>query len=387
MSGGARWMGVGRSSAADARGAGAEAARRALVGADPKLLIVFAAVGYDPAALAEGVAGAAPGVPVVGCSTNGEITPDGPGEGTVVVTAIGGSGLWVSTAAEEGLMGRQREAGAAVASAIEGVPDRPNKVLMLLTDGYTRSQENILRGVYGVVGAGVPLFGGAAAGRDGRTFQLHGSQVLGNGVVAAAIASDGPLGIGVSHGFQTVGDAMVVTRSDQARVYTLDREPALDKYLRTLDAPPEVYHDPAAFSRWTLTRPLGVQRRSGVAAKNISHDVDFDGRTIGGGTEIVQGALLWATEGDAGSILDAVEVACEQAVAALGDHPPVGLLTLSCMGCRAVLGTDGIAQEAVRIAGRARGAPFAGFYTLGEIARTRGVDGFHNQTLVVLALG
>src|SRR2546430_16293209 len=90
MSGGARWMGVGRSSAADARGAGAEAARRALVGADPKLLIVFAAVGYDPAALAEGVAGAAPGVPVVGCSTNGEITPDGPGEGTVVVTAIGG---------------------------------------------------------------------------------------------------------------------------------------------------------------------------------------------------------------------------------------------------------------------------------------------------------
>jgi len=57
------------------------------------------------------------------------------------------------------------------------------------------------------------------------------------------------------------------------------------------------------------------------------------------------------------------------------------------MGCRAVLGTDGIAQEAVRIAGRARGAPFAGFYTLGEIARTRGVDGFHNQTLVVLALG
>src|SRR2546430_11864746 len=102
MSGGARWMGVGRSSAADARGAGAEAARRALVGADPKLLIVFAAVGYDPAALAEGVAGAAPGVPVVGCSTNGEITPDGPGEGTVVVTAIGGAGPWGAAAGPGG---------------------------------------------------------------------------------------------------------------------------------------------------------------------------------------------------------------------------------------------------------------------------------------------
>jgi hypothetical protein len=383
----ARWMGVGRSALPDARGAAAEATRRALAGADPKLLVVFAAIGYDPAALVEGIAGVAPGVPLIGCSTNGEIAPDGPGDGTVVVAAIGGPGLWVATAAQEGITGRQREAGAAVASAVEGVPDREHRVLMLLTDGYTRSQETILRGVYGVVGAGVPLFGGAAAGRDGSTFQLHGTEVLGNGVVAAAIASDGPIGIGVSHGFRTVGEAMVVTRSDQARVYTLDREPALDKYLRTLDAPPEVYHDPAAFSRWTLTRPLGVQRRSGVAAKNISHDVDFDGRTIGGGTEIVQGALLWATEGDSGSILDAVEVACADAVAALGDQPPVGLLTLSCMGCRAVLGGDGIAQEAVRIAGRAKGAPFAGFYTLGEIARTRGVEGFHNQTLVVLALG
>src|SRR2546429_8834733 len=108
MSGGARWMGVGRSSAADARGAGAEAARRALVGADPKLLIVFAAVGYDPAALAEGVAGAAPGVPLVGCSTNGEITPDGPGEGTVVVTAIGGAGPAGVGAARRGAPGGRR---------------------------------------------------------------------------------------------------------------------------------------------------------------------------------------------------------------------------------------------------------------------------------------
>jgi hypothetical protein len=36
--------------------------------------------------------------------------------------------------------------------------------------------------------------------------------------------------------------------------------------------------------------------------------------------------------------------------------------------------------------GLAGTAPVAGFYTYGEIARTRGVAGFHNQTLVVLAV-
>jgi hypothetical protein len=56
------------------------------------------------------------------------------------------------------------------------------------------------------------------------------------------------------------------------------------------------------------------------------------------------------------------------------------------MGCKAVLGAEGVGEETVRIAKRAAEAPFAGFHTLGEIARTRGVEGFHNQTLVVLAL-
>ena len=31
--------------------------------------------------------------------------------------------------------------------------------------------------------------------------------------------------------------------------------------------------------------------------------------------------------------------------------------------------------------------PAAGFYTYGEIARTRGVNAVHSQTLVVLAFG
>jgi hypothetical protein len=35
---------------------------------------------------------------------------------------------------------------------------------------------------------------------------------------------------------------------------------------------------------------------------------------------------------------------------------------------------------------RSGGVPVAGFYTYGEIARTSGVSGFHNQTLVVLSV-
>src|SRR2546430_17093669 len=120
---GDRWMGVGRSTQPDAHAAGAEATRRALSGADPRLVIVFGAFDYDPVALAQGVAAAAPGVPVIGCSTSGEIAPDGPGDGTVVVTAIGGAGLPLAPAAPEGVARRPRPAGAPVAACAHGGPD------------------------------------------------------------------------------------------------------------------------------------------------------------------------------------------------------------------------------------------------------------------------
>ena len=38
------------------------------------------------------------------------------------------------------------------------------------------------------------------------------------------------------------------------------------------------------------------------------------------------------------------------------------------------------------MARHAQGAPVAGFYSYGEIARVRGGNGFHNQTLVALAI-
>ena len=88
-----RWMGVGRSDDADSRAAALTAARDALVGAEPKLLIVFAAITHDAGAMLDALAEVAPGVPVVGCSTHGEIAPGGPADGTVTVTALGGPGF------------------------------------------------------------------------------------------------------------------------------------------------------------------------------------------------------------------------------------------------------------------------------------------------------
>jgi hypothetical protein len=91
-----------------------------------------------------------------------------------------------------------------------------------------------------------------------RTFQFHGDDVLTDAVVAAGIASNAPLGIGVRHGWRRVGEPMLVTASADNRVYTLDDRPALDIYLEQLGLDEPADRDQEGLARLALTHPLGL---------------------------------------------------------------------------------------------------------------------------------
>jgi hypothetical protein len=383
-----RWLSVGSSVNRDARAAGREAARDALSGDDPKLVLVFCSDAYDVPVLLHAINECSGGVPLIGCSTAGEIATGGPGESSVVVTAIGGPGFSVTTTVSRGVSTRLREAGAEAASCFNDLEERPHRVLLLLTDGLAGDQQEIVRGAYGVVGAAVPMVGGCAGDdlKMASTTQLYGEEVLQNAIVAAAIASDAPLGIGVRHGWRTVGDPMLVTKSSNNRVYSIDDRPALDVYLERLDAPAPAHTEAAAFTRYALTHPLGLAARGAEPQVRFVGEANFEDRSLGCIAEVPQGSLAWFMEGDEDSVLEATDAACAEALTALRDEPALGIVAFDCIARRGVLGEDGIRQEIDRIAAHANGAPVAGFYTYGEIARTRGIRGFHNQTLVILAL-
>jgi len=386
---GGRWMGVGRSTLPNSRSAGLEATAAALDGRDDaQVVIVFCSNRHDLPALMSGINEASGGVPLVGCSTAGEFSQTGPTDGGVVVTALGGSGFSVSTSMARRAGERPRAAGAEIAHCVDDVAARPHKVLMLLVDGVAQEQEEILRGIYSVVGASVPLVGGCAGEEtfEGRPTQLYGNEVLHDCVVGVAIGSDAPLGIGIKHGWRKVGDAMVVTSSRKGWINTLDDRPALDTYLDRIGAPPKAYETYDALAPYVADRPLGIRRRSGDEVRGITPHTDFTTRALHCGGEITQGSLIWCMEGDVDGLLDATDEACAEALAAIGDNPPLGMLAFDCWGRRNLLGADGVRDEVARVTAKVGGAPVAGFYTYGEIARTRGINGYHHQTLVVLAV-
>jgi hypothetical protein len=382
-----RWMRVGRSAARDARAAGEEAASQALEQDKASLLVVFCSDAYDLEVLIRTISERSGGAPLIGCSTAGEIGASGPGDSSVIVTALGGEGFSIATALATGASGRLRLASAEVAASVSRLAERPHKVLMLLSDGLSGDQQEVVRGAYSVVGAAVPLVGGCAGDdlKMKRTYQFHGTQVVTDAVVGAAIASDSPMGIGVRHGWRRVGEPMLVTGSADNRVYTLDDKPALDIYLDRLNAPAGARTDAAAFTRFAITHPLGLSRRSGEEVRFVG-EANFEDRSLICIAGVPQGGLAWFMEGDDTSVLEATDAACSDALASLDGHRPVGFLAFDCIARRGVLGDEGIRREVSRIGLHAGGAPIAGFYTYGEIARTNGVSGFHNQTLVILAL-
>ena len=166
----------------------------------------------------------------------------------------------------------------------------------------------------------------------------------------------------------------------------LDGRPALDVYLERLEAPPEVRQDPANFSPFSLAHPIGLSRRAGPDQIRCVGQADFEERSIRCVAEVPQGGLAWFMEGDVPSTIDSAQGACADAMDAL-DGPPLGLVAFDCTGRRRFLGDEGMTDEVAAMTGIADGAPLSGFYTYGEIARTHGISGFHNQTVVVLALG
>lgn len=385
-----RWFGMGRSVVADPAEAGAEACRAALDGRRATLLIVFASPSHATPEMAAAVHAAAGGdVLMVGCSTSGEFAADGPGAG-VVVNALGGPGFAASVRAVPEDSTELYEAGVIAASCLDDI-DAEHRTVLLLGDGRSSDQQEMVRGAYATAGAAVPLIGGCAGDNMMQTGTRHffsdGREVrtLTNAVLGAAIGSTMPLGIGMAHGWRRVGEPMAVTHSEGGKIFELDGEPALDVYTQRTGCPPEVLADAGAFLQFATVRPLGLARRSGEDIRVI-FEADPKERSISGLADTPEGALVWFMEADPDAIVDATAAAGSAAVAAMGGADPLGVLVFDCCVRTLALG-ERTGQSVARLREALGAVPFSGFYSNGEIVRQPNAKGMHHLTVAALAVG
>src|SRR4051812_4453833 len=131
------------------------------------LVLVFGSVKrFNEAKLQATLKARYPSAQIVGCTTSGEISPDGVFDDSLQITAI----LWEKTVqrvshVKSGGSQSSFEIGAGLANQLKADSLR---TVMIIGDGLSQNGEELVLGFQSVLGNKIPLFGGMAG--DGATF-------------------------------------------------------------------------------------------------------------------------------------------------------------------------------------------------------------------------
>jgi hypothetical protein len=351
-----------------------------LDGTRPCGALVFAAIDIDLAVTLEILCDLLPGIPVSGCTTDGEVSgPVGFLEDSLVITLIASDTVEVSVG--YGLDASSNPARAtadAVAMARTGLGQEP-ALCIATPEGIGTNIYHILDGLRAVLGPNFPIVGGAAGDqlRFTKTAQVCGDKVLTDAVVVMLLGGPLVVSSGVATGYAPLGSRHVVTRADGAEIHEIGGRPAVelyDDYVQSHSVHfPLAVHVPER-GGYVLSTPQRFDRKTGSI--HLVNPIPSDSEV----------QIATATRDE---IIAAAREAGRQAMAGFPAGKPQAALVFSCAGRRAVLGTRTNEEYLCLSEIIGPDIPTAGFYTYGEIGpgAPNGPSLTHTNALVAVLLG
>ncbi|MBU2578597.1 FIST C-terminal domain-containing protein [Patescibacteria group bacterium] len=387
--------GTGKSNNLDSFSAGKEACAAALNETEGKanLIFVFSSVVYDQEKLLQGIRFISKDIPLVGCSTSGEITNQGPATKHVVAMALYSDKIDFTIGIGTNTDKDSFEAGKKAAEKIKKGAKVLPSLLMTFLDGLAENGAAAVRGIQKTLGKNFPIIGGSA-GDDflfKETYQYCNEQILTKSIIGVGLTGDFSFGIGVRHGWEPIGLPMKATKSEGGKLIEIDNRPALCIYEDYFGKKAEeLIKEPIA--RMAYTYPLGMSVKG--SSEFLLRDVVIanEKKEITCAAEIPEGSEIRLMLGDPDKAIAAAKEAAKMALSQINGKPKA-VFVFNCMARHKLLGSRvGEEIEAIQdILGK--DTPLIGFYTYGEQAPLEGKIGkecqsvFHNETIALLVLG
>ncbi|MDO6460365.1 nitric oxide-sensing protein NosP [Granulosicoccaceae sp. 1_MG-2023] len=272
----------------------------ALHHADVGAVLFFCSPDYDLPALAREIETVFPDIPVAGCTTSGELTPDGYAQGCVTAIGFNRHQYAVST----GLIQRLDQFDLLQAQSLIDrlltdcrsqavAPIRGNTFAMTLLDGLSALEEQVLVSINSVLGS-IPNFGGSAGDNEhlSNTHVYYRGQFYTDAAVLVLINTRCPFEVFSTVHMKPKQDKLVVTRADdqQRIVYELNAEPAAIAYARAVGVATEDL-DSAAFA----LNPIAVRIGDEYYVRSIQQ-VDMSDYSLRFYCAVEQGIVLTTME-------------------------------------------------------------------------------------------
>ena len=353
--------------------AAAELAAVLLAQGLPSLVVIYASPEHDRAQLASALSEAFPGTPLIGCTTAGEIGPDGLLTGGLSGVALARQHFEVATVLlEEVRAFGQKACREAIGSLRGRLTDKGESFAYLLVDGLSVREEGIVAGLYHALGA-TPLFGGSAGDglEFGSTWILHDGRFHKDAAVVALVHTELPFHVFKSQHFQATGERMVVTEANPAtRIVTeINGGPAAEEYARAVGLELEQL-DPQVFSM----HPVVVRVGGSEFVRSIQQ-VNPDG-SLTFFCAIETGVVLTVSTGV--GLVENLESALGAAREVVGDL--AGVIGCDCILRRLEIEAKGLEDAVNELVRENR---IVGFSTYGEQYNAMHV----NQTFTGVAIG
>lgn len=354
-----------------------------LHGTDADLLLVFAAADYlRQADFTERLRTVAPTARLFGCSTAGEISPDGVSDGSCVISAIRfARSRLIEASTTLASMEDSRAAGRRLGEQLQSADLR---AVLVLGPGVQINGSALVEGMVGVLGQAIPITGGL--GGDGSAFKqtwtLGRDGVSSDRVVAIGLGGDDLIfGHGSFGGWEPFGPARKITRCTGNVLHELDGQPALEVYKRYLGN--HASGLPASGLLFPFSM-LGSDHNAVGLIRTILGIDETSGSLILAG-EILQDGYLKLMHATTDKLVGGAEAAAE-AAAAMQDTPGDSLaILISCIGRKLVMGArvDEEVEAVADVLGNQ--AALCGFYSYGEISPfAPGAScKLHNQTMTI----
>lgn len=396
-------IGIGTSADADSFAAGAGAVNQALqeltpqTTLQPNIAFVFASSSFDHAAVLAGVKSVVgDAVQIVGASTAGEITKNGPTmRDSVAIMVLASDTLECQSAIATNLSADSTAAGSNLAAQLQA---HNPQLLMMFADGLKGNGSAVLRGITSILGENFPVVGGSA-GDNGKLVETHqfiGDTTQTDAVVGVGFSGSFKFSVGVNHGWNVVGAPQIVTKSVGTTIHEIDNKPAVSLYERYLGVEEVANLREEMLGEVALSYPLGIKDvQSDEFLLRAPFAVAEDGSIVCGG-EVLEGSEVQLMVGSKEDAIAAASRAATSALDNLGTTPKVAFI-FSCHVRNTLFSDKETAREEIDAIRGVIGkdVPIIGFYTYAEQAPISGssysinkcTPQLHNETVVITLLG